>query len=276
VPNRILREGILSSERVALLTWQEEVFYRRLMSVVDDFGRFHANPKLLRSACYPLHIDKVSDADIGKWLTSCVTAALVSVYPAPDGKRYLEMHDFRQQTRAKVSKYPPMQSTCVADATQTPSTREASARLYGDGDGYVYEKEKRGARVPPQAAFCPPEWIPTETWQAYLDVRKAKRAGKGSHALGLIVRDLQRFRDGGLDAVAILETSIKSAWVGVFEPKASGANGSHAVSSVLTVPSKAVDATAAYLAEQAMTPDQHASAERARQQAMQSIRRVAA
>jgi hypothetical protein len=70
------------------------------MSVVDDFGRFHANPKLLRAACYPLLIDKVSDADIGKWLTSCVTAALVSVYPAPDGKRYLQLLDFRQQARA--------------------------------------------------------------------------------------------------------------------------------------------------------------------------------
>ena len=275
MPNRILREGILSSERVALLTWQEEVFYRRLMSVVDDFGRFHANPKLLRSACYPLHIDKVSDADIGKWLTSCVTAALVSVYPAPDGKRYLEMHDFRQQTRAKVSKYPPMQSTCAADATQTPSTREASARLYGDGDGYVYEKEKRGARVPPQAAFCPPEWIPTETWQAYLDVRKAKRAGKGSHALGLIVRDLQRFRDGGLDAVAILETSIKSAWVGVFEPKAAGSNGSH-VSSVLTVPSKAAEITAAQLHSDTMTPEQSEAAHQAARLAMAKLGRIAA
>jgi len=275
VPNRILREGILSSERVALLTWQEEVFYRRLMSVVDDFGRFHANPKLLRSACYPLHIDKVSDADIGKWLTSCVTAALVSVYPAPDGKRYLEMHDFRQQTRAKVSKYPPMQSTCVADATQTPSTREASARLYGDGDGYVYEKEKRGARVPPQAAFCPPEWIPTETWQAYLDVRKAKRAGKGSHALGLIVRDLQRFRDGGLDAVAILETSIKSAWVGVFSLKAAGSNGSH-VSSVLTVPSKAAEITAAQLHSDTMTPEQSEAAHQAARLAMAKLGRIAA
>ena len=105
MPNRILRDGILQSEMVASLGWPEEVFYRRLMSVVDDFGRFHASTKLLRSACYPLQFDKVSDADIGKWISKCETAGLVSVYPAPDGKRYLQILKFGQQQRSK-SKFP--------------------------------------------------------------------------------------------------------------------------------------------------------------------------
>lgn len=150
MPNRILREGILTSERIALLTWQEEVFYRRLMSVVDDFGRYHANPKLLRAALYPLLIDKVSDADIGKWLTACVTAALVSVYPAPDGKRYLLMLDFRQQTRADKSRYPEP----PADAQQMRSKCAADANVYGDGygDGYeppsVVARKRAGRRCP--------------------------------------------------------------------------------------------------------------------------------
>lgn len=137
MPNRIIREGILTSLRVATLNWTEEVFYRRLMSVVDDFGRYHAHPKLLRAACYPLLLDKVSDADIEKWLSSCTKAALVSVYPAPDGKRYLQMLDFRQQTRAVASKYPPMTVECVADAKQTISEGVAPAHLDGDGDVYV-------------------------------------------------------------------------------------------------------------------------------------------
>jgi len=137
MPNRILREGILTSERIATLNWAEEVFYRRLMSVVDDFGRFYATPMLLRAACYPLHLNKVSDSDIEKWLTACVNAALVRVYPALDGKRYLEVQDFRQQVRAKVSKFPDAaphaQSACVADAAQMPAN--AHLDVFGDGDG---------------------------------------------------------------------------------------------------------------------------------------------
>jgi hypothetical protein len=134
MPNRILREGILTSERVARLGWPAEVFYRRLMSVVDDFGRYYATPMLLRAACYPLHLDKVSDSDIGKWLAVCAEADLVRVYPAQDGKRYLQMVDFRQQVRAAASKFPQQLGECVADAQQMPSKREASAHLDVFGD----------------------------------------------------------------------------------------------------------------------------------------------
>ena len=51
MPNRILREGILSSERVDALSEGAEILYRRLMSVVDDYGRYFAHPTLIRSAC---------------------------------------------------------------------------------------------------------------------------------------------------------------------------------------------------------------------------------
>lgn len=121
MPNRILREGILTSPRIAKCGWAEEVFYRRLHSVVDDFGRYYADPGMLRAACYPRQLSKVSDSDIGKWLTVLVEAALVRVYPAEDGERYLEVLDFGQQVRAKKSKFPEMLSTCAADAKQTPS-----------------------------------------------------------------------------------------------------------------------------------------------------------
>ncbi len=121
MPNRILREGILTSPRIARLGWAEEVFYRRLHSVVDDFGRYYADPGMLRAACYPRQLSKVSDSDIGKWLTVLVEAALVRVYPASDGERYLEVLDFGQQVRAKKSKFPDMPSVCVADAQQVPA-----------------------------------------------------------------------------------------------------------------------------------------------------------
>jgi hypothetical protein len=271
MPNRILREGILSSERVALLTWQEEVFYRRLMSVVDDFGCFHANPKLLRSACYPLQIDKVSDADIGKWLASCAEAALVSVYPAPDGKRYLQMLDFRQQTRAKISKYPAPPSTCIADATQTTSTRVADARLYGDGDGDGdgYEKEKRAR----PAHVIVIEDVDPATVADWTALRKAKRAPVTATAIAGIRREAGK---AGLSMQAVLAMCCERGWTGFKAEwtQAQPINGSHAAA--LTVPSRDAEITAAQLAKDRLTPDQQASAERARQQAMQSIRRVAA
>ena len=197
MPTRLLRDGILSSERIARLGWEEEVFYRRLMSVVDDYGRFSATPMLLRASCYPLHLDKVSDADIGKWLQATEKAGLVSVYPAADGKRYLQLQDFRQQVRAKTSKYPapdaqPL-STCIADATHI----QASVHLDGDGDGDVEEHEPIGSSASADAD-APKKRSDPIPYQAIVDAYNGTLIGLAK------VRELTSGR----------KTLIRSAWNG--------------------------------------------------------------
>lgn len=105
MPDRIVRAGILTSDPVNGLSWAAEVFYRRLFSVVDDFGRYDGRSTLLRAHLYPLKIDRVSDADVSKWLTECVAAGVVSVYQV-SGRPYLEVVKFGQRVRAETSKWP--------------------------------------------------------------------------------------------------------------------------------------------------------------------------
>jgi len=147
MPNRILREGILTSERVNSLSNNAELFYRRLQSVVDDYGRFSANLSLLRAACYPLKLDSVKEDSISKHLAEAEGARLVVLYTVA-GKAYLELQDFRQQVRAKESKYPSpeghLHSTCAADAMHPI----ANAHLDGGVDEDVDEGEKKRARKP--------------------------------------------------------------------------------------------------------------------------------
>lgn len=164
MPTRLLREGILTSDRVNALKPVAEVFYRRLMSVVDDWGRFSADPRILRVHCFPLKIDEVREADIARSLAEVQGAGLIALY-AVDGKPYLELLDFRQKFRAKKSKYPPpptadaqqvqdagaaraprvsspgeadaqhVHSRCTADAQHRHSACTAPVHLDGDGDG---------------------------------------------------------------------------------------------------------------------------------------------
>ena len=61
MPTRLIRDAILTSGRVASLSWEAEVFYRRLMSVADDYGLYDARTPILRSALYPLQLDKMSE-----------------------------------------------------------------------------------------------------------------------------------------------------------------------------------------------------------------------
>lgn len=104
MPNRILRDNILTSEAVASLDWAAEVFYRRLHSIVDDYGRHEAGQQLLRAKCYPLQTDSVRVADIARWMAACQKSGLILVYGA-NGKQYLEVCKFGQQTRT-ASKCP--------------------------------------------------------------------------------------------------------------------------------------------------------------------------
>ncbi len=131
MPNRILREGILTSPRIAKLDWAEEVFYRRLHSVVDDFGRYYGDPGLLRAACYPRQLRKVSEANIVAWVAAAVKAKLVMVYEI-GGEKYVLLLDFRQQVRAKESKFPQPPSECVADAQQKISNAHLDVSVVVD------------------------------------------------------------------------------------------------------------------------------------------------
>ena len=130
MPGRILREGILSSIRLSVLNWEEEVFYRRIMSVVDDYGRFEAHPTLLRSRCYPLLIDKVSEGEINKWMKACEKAKLIVLYKVR-GKAYLLINDFTQRTRT-ASKCPPPPGTAdgktVSDMTDAEYKKHLTER----------------------------------------------------------------------------------------------------------------------------------------------------
>lgn len=105
MPNRIIRDGLLTSEKFDALNWREQCFFIRLLLAVDDYGRYDARAKVLRSILFPLSLDKVSQSDVESCLKSLEAAGLVRLYEV-EGKPYLEVLNFRQRVRAKVSKYP--------------------------------------------------------------------------------------------------------------------------------------------------------------------------
>lgn len=116
MPNRILREGILTSRRVDWLSERAELFYRRLMSRLDDYGRCEADVELMRSSCYPLRVDRVKAKHIDGWLEECRKAVLLVIYNV-DGKRYLQYLDWKQQERSP-SKFPAPDKQVISDAKQ--------------------------------------------------------------------------------------------------------------------------------------------------------------
>lgn len=64
-----------------------------------------------------------------------------------------------------------------------------------------------------------PEWIPLETWNAFLEMRRKIKKPPTQHAINLLIAKLDAFRQKGQDIQAILEKSITSGWQDVFELK---------------------------------------------------------
>jgi len=107
MPNRIIKESICTSDNLDTLSWQEEVFFYRLLVNCDDYGRFDARPAILRSRCFPLKISKVTEKQILGWLKTLSHQNLIKIYEI-EGQRYLYVPTWEkhQQIRAKRSKYP--------------------------------------------------------------------------------------------------------------------------------------------------------------------------
>jgi uncharacterized phage protein (TIGR02220 family) len=146
MPDRILRVGILTSESVNRLSWPAEVFYRRLMSVVDDFGRYDGRPAVLRASLYALKVDRVSEPDIGKWIRESEEAGLVRRYTVTE-KPYLELLKFEQKVRAVKSKWP--DPPAIADTCQQTSANASVVEVVvGIGD--------EGKTL----SGCPPDAVP--------------------------------------------------------------------------------------------------------------------
>lgn len=105
MPERMIKPEILTDDAVDQLSAEAEVFYRRLFSVVDDYGRFDGRLPVLRAALFPLKLATVVDAHIEEWLGECIQAGLLRAY-AVEGKPFIAFTDFNQRLRNKRSKWP--------------------------------------------------------------------------------------------------------------------------------------------------------------------------
>lgn len=78
------------------------------------------------------------------------------------------------------------------------------------------EKRQNGASLP--------DWLPQESWKAWLEVRARVRAPNTTRALNLALRELERLKGQGHDPVAVLENATVRGWRGLFPPsKVNGA-----------------------------------------------------
>lgn len=110
MPDRMLREGLIASQRWAGLKLHVQNLFVRLILAADDYGTFPANPALIRSRCYPLELDRAREADLPRWLEELEHAGLIRFHWHRDD-RYLTLERFGQAERMKHprARYPQLE-----------------------------------------------------------------------------------------------------------------------------------------------------------------------
>jgi hypothetical protein len=101
-----------------------EILFYRLIVQADDYGRYHGNPSIVKSNCFPLKSDDLHSDQVDVWLDELDKAGLIQRYTA-DGRKYLcfRKWDKHQNIRAKKSKFPAPDNTCKqmqADDSKSP------------------------------------------------------------------------------------------------------------------------------------------------------------
>lgn len=110
MPQRFLRPGITDSEKWNRCDWISQSFFIRLITLVDDFGRFEANPKLLRGHAFALRDDVTAE----KVADMCKELAVneLAIFYVSNGKQYVQLTTWNEKARAERSKFPSFDNTC--------------------------------------------------------------------------------------------------------------------------------------------------------------------
>lgn len=82
-----------------------------------------------------------------------------------------------------------------------------------------------------------PDWIDKDTWEAFLEMRKKKRAVPTEKAKELLIKELEKLRGEGQNPNEVLNQSIMRNYTGVF-PLKGGQNGAHRRDSTRLIPRK--------------------------------------
>lgn len=144
MPNRILRD-YTDSDKVDKISPQAETCFIRLIMKADDFGKFHGHPTLLKSALFPLKVDKITDKQMDVWMDELKKVDLIIRYEV-NGKKYLKINDFGQRLRLMQSKFP---DPIIDDSMMTAQSQHDDSVKGSRNEDEVEVETKEEEKIPP-------------------------------------------------------------------------------------------------------------------------------
>ena len=199
MPNRIIKESIAASERIAALSDFEFRVWVGLITFVDDKGRGDARPVLLRNYLFPLR-EEVTKQEVAEALDSLARQGCINLYEV-EGKPYFYFPnwDKHQRVRNVREKYPapPSAATCgeLRPESESESESENESEIETESElpdgGCADAPHTRGrdngvefvqTEVTQDRTWIAQEWyspLPTHAPGAWLEQRSARQCLHG-------------------------------------------------------------------------------------------------
>ena len=131
MPNRVIKESLCESEKIASLSDFEFRLWIGLILHVDDAGRGDARPAIIKGHVFPLR-DRVTTKDIDAALHALAAKGCVSLYTV-GGKPYFWFPSWanHQRIRDVRPRYPEPPAVCVsaADCGELPQAAAGCGEL---------------------------------------------------------------------------------------------------------------------------------------------------
>ncbi len=88
MPNRNIRESIVTSETLEKCSAEAERLFFRLTVVADDTGRFNADSRVVLARCFPLFAGKWKPEKVGRWIDELAKHKAIVLYTNGTPNRY--------------------------------------------------------------------------------------------------------------------------------------------------------------------------------------------
>lgn len=111
MPQRFLRPGLTTSDRWNSCSFEAQSMYIRILTLVDDFGRYDGRIPILHAHCFALRPD-IKPQDSAGFRSELQTKGLLDVYTI-NGKEYIQVLRWQERARSERSKYPDPQDSAA-------------------------------------------------------------------------------------------------------------------------------------------------------------------
>ena len=226
MPNRLLKEGICTSDAINMLSIDSEVLFYRLLVVADDYGRMDGRVQIIKSQCFPLK-DSFTASKIEKLIIELQQATLITLYQV-NNKPFFVINKWEQRVRSK-EKYPSPESsdkTITNDNDSNTLTYDSNNMTddgLGLGLGLGLGKGKglgKGASVEAVKINLPEQdLVSQELWEEFLKLRKNLKAVNSPQAIKCLITELKKLKEQGHHPDDVVNQSIRSSYKDVYPVK---------------------------------------------------------